>query len=173
MKFLFFIFILLYTNIICAFISIKNVSRHAKVDILINTNSSALGGQRLFLSIKSDGDLYEYIISATTGNAGSPTPDFSGRPYQLLENYTLENSSYNFKKAIVYDNQFSIYSLPLIVFHTSNEGQRSGEDCLTEGLACTKGSVGLFPKDAQLIFSLIKKVGLKNTYIKINKDLIF
>lgn len=156
-----------------AYIDVESLLPNSTLELTISTDLRILGGQKLLLTLKTGGDEYEYILNASTGNEGYPTSDFIGHPIDLKEALTLSPYNYEFQNAVFYTKENSIYSMPLPQFHTSNEGQRSGADCLTEGLACTRGSVGLWPQDAILIFDIVKKIGLKNTIIRISKDSSF
>lgn len=167
-------FIILNSLPLYAYIDLESLPPNNTIlEITVNSNLRILGGQKLLMKIITAGDQYEYILNASTGNEGYPSPDFIGNPLELKETHTLSPFNYELQHAIFYSEENSIYAMPLTQFHTSNEGQRSGADCLTEGLACTRGNIGLWPNDAKLIFDIVKKIGFKNTTIKISKDSTF
>jgi hypothetical protein len=138
---------LIVSSIIAVFFAFSTTSAFAeRIDITINKISQKM-------TVKIDGKT-EYVWPVSTGASGYDTPSGKFRPFRMEEDHFSEE----------WDNA----PMPHSIFFTG-DGHAIHGSIYTKSLGrrASHGCVRLAPANAQKLFGLVQKNGMKNTSIAI------
>lgn len=106
--------------------------------------------QRMIVQTE-DGNKEIYPVSTAGGGKRTPTGEF--QPYLM--------------RRMHYSSRYNNAPMPFSIFYSGNYAIHGTEHIKKLGRPASKGCVRLHPDHAERLFSMVKAVGMDNTYIRI------
>lgn len=98
-------------------------------------------------------DGHKEIYPVSTAGRGATTPTGEFQPYLM--------------RTMHYSSRYNNAPMPFSIFYSGNYAIHGTDHISKLGRPASKGCVRLHPDHAQRLFSMVKDVGMDNTYIRI------